>query len=58
MDRVSGEGVGLMSMRERAEHLHGTLEIDTAPGRGTTVRVRIPLRRPAAHSAAQKVAQK
>ena len=31
-----------MSMRERAELLRGTLELDSELGRGTTVRVRIP----------------
>ena len=33
--------LGLKSMRERAERLGGTLEIESAPGRGTHVRVRI-----------------
>lgn len=56
MDRVSGEGVGLMGMRERAEHLHGTLSLESAPGHGTSVRVRIPLRRAPTHPAAEKVA--
>ena len=31
------DGFGLLAMRERAELLHGTLEIDWAPGFGTTV---------------------
>jgi signal transduction histidine kinase len=57
MDRASGEGVGLMGMRERAEHLHGTLTLESAPGRGTAVRVRIPLKRSPAQTAAEKVAQ-
>jgi signal transduction histidine kinase len=57
MDRVSGEGVGLMGMRERAEHLRGTLTLESAPGRGTTVRVRIPLKRNTAQTAPEKVAQ-
>jgi PAS domain S-box-containing protein len=34
---------GLRIMRERAEGLGGTCTIDSAPGRGTTVTVRIPL---------------
>jgi signal transduction histidine kinase len=58
MDRASGEGVGLMGMRERAEHLKGTLSIDAAPGKGTTVRVRIPLKRTAARPLPEKVVQK
>jgi two-component system, NarL family, sensor histidine kinase UhpB len=34
--------LGLLGMRERAEMLHGTLDIETAPGRGTTVFVAVP----------------
>jgi signal transduction histidine kinase len=34
--------LGLRSMRERAATLGGTLEIDSAPGAGTTIRARIP----------------
>jgi nitrate/nitrite-specific signal transduction histidine kinase len=34
---------GLQAMRERAEGIGGTLEIDTAPGKGTKVMVRVPL---------------
>ena len=36
-------GIGLVSMRERAELLGGTLEIDTSPGKGTRLTARIPL---------------
>ena len=32
-------------MRERAELLGGTLQIESAPGQGTTVWARIPVRR-------------
>ena len=35
-------GVGLSSMRERAEAVGGTLHIDATPGRGTVVRVVLP----------------
>lgn len=34
-------GLGLSSMRERAENLNGSLELVSAPGQGTTVTVRI-----------------
>ena len=46
MKRVAGQGIGLMGMRERAEHLQGSLSIRSAPNKGTTVSVCIPLRRP------------
>lgn len=42
--RSPGDGVGLMGMRERAEHLNGSLSIQSAPGEGTVVRVRVPLK--------------
>ena len=35
---------GLVGMRERIERLDGTLQIESAPGRGTTVRIEVPLR--------------
>jgi signal transduction histidine kinase len=37
-----GRGLGLRGMRERASILGGSLQIESAPGRGTTVRIRIP----------------
>ena len=38
-------GFGLISMRERAEGAGGELEIESRPGRGTTVKVRLPSER-------------
>jgi signal transduction histidine kinase len=35
-------GVGLSGMRERVIHINGSLEINSSPGSGTTVMVRIP----------------
>ncbi len=35
-------GNGLQNMRERARLLGGTLDLETAPGAGTTIRVKIP----------------
>ena len=39
------EGFGVLGMRERATLLHGTLEIESAPDRGTTVRCTLPVQR-------------
>ncbi|MBN2560390.1 MAG: histidine kinase, partial [Phycisphaerae bacterium] len=36
--------LGLLGMRERAEMVGGTLDIESTPGKGTTVQARIPLR--------------
>jgi signal transduction histidine kinase len=38
-----GGGLGLLSMRERARLVHGSLEIRTEPGHGTRVELRVPL---------------
>lgn len=37
------EGVGLASMHDRVASLGGTVEIDSGPGRGTRLRVRMPM---------------
>lgn len=37
-----GEHLGLMGMRERVSLLGGCVEIDSAPGAGTTVRIELP----------------
>jgi PAS domain S-box-containing protein len=40
---IDGEkGMGLLSIKERAAQVGGTLEIETGPGAGTTVYVRVP----------------
>jgi signal transduction histidine kinase len=36
-------GVGLVSMQERTDLLGGSLEVDTAPGRGTRLSARVPV---------------
>ncbi len=54
-DRSPGEGIGLMGMRERTEHLNGTLVIQSAPGKGTVISVRVPLKITARPPVAEKV---
>jgi signal transduction histidine kinase len=38
----SGEGFGLIGLRERAARLGGRVDVESAPGRGTTLRVAVP----------------
>jgi len=40
---VGRSGLGLTSMRERAEQLGGALQVESRPGRGTTVRAEFPI---------------
>jgi signal transduction histidine kinase len=39
-------GLGLFSLRERLEHLGGSLRLESAPGRGTRVRIEAPVALP------------
>lgn len=41
-EQARAGGFGLISMRERAEGAGGRLDIDSSPGSGTTVKVRMP----------------
>ncbi|MDP9937810.1 sensor histidine kinase [Paenarthrobacter nicotinovorans] len=41
--RGDGTGVGLLSLRERLAALDGTLDLESAPGEGTVVAIRLPL---------------
>jgi signal transduction histidine kinase len=40
-DRVGGDHFGLLSMRERAQALDGSLTVESAPGAGTTIVVEV-----------------
>lgn len=40
--KIGGHHIGVVSMRERAQSLCGRLDIDSTPGAGTTVTVRVP----------------
>jgi signal transduction histidine kinase len=39
--------MGMLNMLERAELLNGVLEVESAPGQGTRVRLEVPLARAA-----------
>ncbi|WP_284976957.1 sensor histidine kinase [Arthrobacter sp. efr-133-TYG-104] len=41
--RGDGTGVGLMSIRERVASLRGSFDVESAPGEGTVVAIRLPL---------------
>lgn len=41
--RGDGTGVGLKNLRERLAALNGTLDVESAPGEGTVVAIRLPL---------------
>jgi two-component system chemotaxis sensor kinase CheA len=40
---LSGRGVGLDVVRGNVERLHGRIEVDSSPGRGTRFRITLPL---------------
>lgn len=40
---VSGRGVGMDIVRSKVEELNGSIDIDSEPGRGTTLTVKLPL---------------
>jgi two-component system chemotaxis sensor kinase CheA len=43
LSNLSGRGVGMDVVRRNIESLRGTVELDNEPGKGTTVRIRLPL---------------
>jgi len=42
-DVPEGRGMGLLGIEERVSYLAGRLEVESAPGRGTLLRVTLPL---------------
>ncbi len=40
---IKNEGMGLTSIEKRVEHLEGTMEVDSTPGKGTSVLIDIPI---------------
>jgi len=40
---TAGRGLGLVGMRERAQLAGGAVSVETQPGNGTTIRLRVPL---------------
>ena len=41
--KIEIKGLGLVSMRERVEHMGGSFQIRSSPGKGTRIRVKIPI---------------
>jgi len=54
-NRVAGQGIGLMGMRERAEHLKGSFSIRSSPQGGAVVSAHVPLQRPTLNHTLQEV---
>jgi two-component system chemotaxis sensor kinase CheA len=40
---VSGRGMGMDIVKSKIEDIHGTVELDSAPGQGTTITIKLPL---------------
>jgi signal transduction histidine kinase len=38
--------VGILGMEERVRHLAGVFKVESAPGRGTTISIFLPLTKP------------
>ncbi len=45
LSKGNDSSIGIINMRERARYFGGTFDISASPGEGTTVTVRIPLRK-------------
>lgn len=43
LNEANGDGMGLKNIRTRVEFLKGTVDFDSAPGKGTLVAVHVPL---------------
>jgi len=43
VNQISGRGVGLDMVRETAERFKGEVEVESTPGRGTVLRVSVPI---------------
>ena len=41
-DAAHGAGFGLLGLRERASRVGGSVDVESAPGQGTTLRVAVP----------------
>jgi signal transduction histidine kinase len=43
-ETTARDGLGVVSMRERLQIVHGEFEVKTKPGAGATVYARVPLK--------------
>ena len=48
---VPGTGLGMTIVKEIMSALHGEISVSSMPGRGTTVRLTLPLAQPPGHGA-------
>jgi len=55
---IPGSGMGLLCMEERARLLDGTLQIESAPGKGTVVRAALPVSPPGMVNSPEGVARR
>lgn len=53
--RSKGSGFGLFSIGERVRLLGGTIDVETSPGKGTRVFVRVPQRQPEPVAARERI---
>jgi signal transduction histidine kinase len=45
-DPRQSKGVGILGMEERVRHLAGVFKVESAPARGTTISIFLPLSKP------------
>ena len=41
---IKSQGMGLRSIRERVSSIHGTVQVQSAPGHGTRILVQAPIK--------------
>lgn len=44
-ENLNGTGLGIFNMQERSSFINGTLEVNSAPGKGTQINIHLPMNR-------------